>query len=188
MNDNFNEILDENIESVTESELPEEMVKDEATDNDKVEETSEQNVDKEETAEENEETSSTELEALREELVLLRTELEEKKNELERLGKEISEFSELFPNEPLTSLPDSVWESVRGGIPLAAAYSLYKRKTEIRLEKANITNTKNSEMSTGAIGRDTTDGFYTPDEVRAMSRSEIKKNYSKILDSMKKWN
>ena len=129
-----------------------------------------------------------ELESMREELCRLRAELEEKKSSLERLGKEISEFSELFPNEPLTALPDSVWESVRGGIPLAAAYALYRRKTELRIEKANATNRKNSEMSTGAIGRDTTESFYTPDEVRAMSRSEIKKNYSKILDSMKKWN
>ena len=129
-----------------------------------------------------------ELASLREELCRLRAELEEKKSSLERLGKEISEFSELFPNEPLTALPDSVWESVRGGIPLAAAYALYRRKTELRIEKANATNRKNNEMSTGAIGRDTTENFYTPDEVRAMSRSEIKKNYSKILDSMKKWN
>ena len=129
-----------------------------------------------------------ELEALREELYRLRAELEEKKSSLERLGKEISEFSELFPDKPLTSLPDSVWESVRGGIPLAAAYALYKRKTELRAEQANLVNKKNNGMSTGAIGRDTTESFYTPDEVRAMSRSEIKKNYSKILDSMKKWN
>ena len=129
-----------------------------------------------------------ELEALREELCRLRAELEEKKSSLERLGKEISDFSELFPGEQLTSLPDSVWESVRGGIPLAAAYALYKRKTELRAEQASLVNKKNNGMSTGAIGRDTTENFYTPDEVRAMTRSEIKKNYSKILDSMKKWN
>ena len=101
---------------------------------------------------------------------------------------QLGEFSELFPNEPLTALPDSVWESVRGGIPLAAAYALYRRKAELRAEQASIINKKNNGMSTGAIGRDTTGSFYTPDEVRAMSRSEIKKNYSKILDSMKKWN
>ena len=142
----------------------------------------------EEQAKELDSSEKNELETLREELCRLRTELEEKKSSLDRLGKEISEFSELFPGEPLTSLPDSVWESVRGGIPLAAAYALYRRKTELRAEQASLVNKKNNGMSTGAIGRDTTESFYTPDEVRAMSRSEIKKNYSKILDSMKKWN
>jgi hypothetical protein len=43
-------------------------------------------------------------------------------------------------------------------------------------------------MSTGSLGKDTTESFFTPNEVRAMSRSEIRKNYSKILESMKKWN
>lgn len=188
MNDNLNEILDENIESVTESALPDETTIAEATDAAEAEDNPEQSAEEEDTVEENENNSSNELDALREELVLLRAELDEKKSSLERLGKEISEFSELFPNEPLTSLPDSVWESVKGGIPLAAAYALYRRKAELRAEQANIINKKNNEMSTGAIGRDTTDSFYTPDEVRAMSRSEIRKNYSKILDSMKKWN
>ena len=185
MNDNVNEIFDENEEINeigAETELTQEAEVSEA------EETSEQSDVKEGDSEENLSNSPGEIDALREELMLLRAELEEKKNELERLGKEISEFSELFPNEPLTSLPDSVWERVKEGIPLAAAYALYNRKAELRAEQANITNRKNNQMSTGAIGRDTTDSFYTPDEVRAMSRSEIKKNYSKILDSMKKWN
>ena len=127
-----------------------------------------------------EDNGKNELEILREEVARLRGELEEKKNSLERLGNEISEFSELFPDQPITSLPDSVWESVRSGAPLAAAYALYKKKNEIRLEKAGVINRKNGEMSTGALGRDTTENFYTPNEVRAMSRSEIRKNYSKI--------
>ena len=180
----MNDIISEPVEKI-EEEIADESIS-ETTD----EQTTEENLpeaDKEETVEA-EPSEKDELESMREELCRLRAELEERKNSLERLGKEISEFSELFPNEPLTALPDSVWESVRGGIPLAAAYALYRRKTELRIEKANATNRKNNEMSTGAIGRDTTENFYTPDEVRSMSRSEIKKNYSKILDSMKKWN
>ena len=176
MNDTLNETVEESAvlpetENLDETNTAEELIE----------------AEKEETVEV-EPSEKDELESMREELCRLRAELEEKKSSLERLGKEISEFSELFPNEPLTALPDSVWESVRGGIPLAAAYALYRRKIELRIEKANATNRKNSEMSTGAIGRDSTESFYTPDEVRAMSRSEIKKNYSKILDSMKKWN
>ena len=180
----MNDIISEPVEKI-EEEIADESIS-EAAD----EQTTEENLPEAEEEEsiETESVEKDELASLREELCRLRAELEERKNSLERLGKEISEFSELFPNEPLTALPDSGWESVRGGIPLAAAYALYRRKTELRIEKANATNRKNNEMSTGAIGRDTTENFYTPDEVRAMSRSEIKKNYSKILDSMKKWN
>ena len=180
----MNDIISEPVEKI-EEEIADESIS-EAAD----EQTTEENLPEAEEEEsiEAESVEKDELASLREELCRLRAELEERKNSLERLGKEISEFSELFPNEPLTALPDSVWESVRGGSPLAAAYALYRRKTELRIEKANATNRKNNEMSTGAIGRDTTENFYTPDEVRAMSRSEIKKNYSKILDSMKKWN
>lgn len=180
----MNDIISEPVEKI-EEEIADESISETADEG-----TTEENLPKAEEEEsiEAESVEKDELASLREELCRLRAELEERKNSLERLGKEISEFSELFPNEPLTALPDSVWESVRGGIPLAAAYALYRRKTELRIEKANATNRKNNEMSTGAIGRDTTENFYTPDEVRAMSRSEIKKNYSKILDSMKKWN
>ena len=180
MNDILNEIVEKIDEETTE---PSDTVSSE----DEIKEEKLPELEEEQTVEA-EPTEKDELEALREELCRLRAELEEKKSSLERLGKEISEFSELFPNEPLTSLPDSVWESVRGGIPLAAAYALYRRKAELRAEQASIINKKNNGMSTGAIGRDTTETFYTPDEVRAMSRSEIKKNYSKRLDSMKKWN
>ena len=134
------------------------------------------------------ENEHNELDALKNELEILRKELEERKRELERVNREISDFSELFPDVSVTALPDSVWETVKSGVPLAAAYSLYKRKTELRLEKAAQTNQKNCSMSTGAIGRDTNDNFYTPSEVKAMSRSEIRKNYQKIIESMKKWN
>lgn len=30
--------------------------------------------------------------------------------------------------------------------------------------------------------------YYTPEELRNMSRAEVKANYTAILDSMKKWN
>jgi hypothetical protein len=124
------------------------------------------------------------------ELTLLRAQLEEKDRELESLcvQREMAEFNELFPNTPIDSLPDSVLEKAKEGLPLAASYALYKRRAELRLEKAEEINKRNGAMSTGAIERDTTDSFYTPNEVKAMSRSEIRKNYQKILESMKKWN
>ena len=133
-----------------------------------------------------EEESETAL--LRRELDSLRRELEEKRNAFERMSRDIGEFSELFPEKNINSIPDSVWESVKSGIPLAAAYALYERKNTIRQDMARRANEENSVRATGSIGRDSTENFFTPDEVRAMSRAEIKSNYSKIIESMKKWN
>lgn len=128
------------------------------------------------------------IEFLRKELETLKIELEEKKKSFERMSREIGEFSEIFPEKNVNSIPDSVWESVRVGIPLAAAYALYERKNALRADTACRINERNGDISTGSIGRASTENFYTPDEVRAMSQSEVRKNYSKILESMKKWN
>ena len=130
----------------------------------------------------------SEAELLRKELDTLRAELEEKNKTFERMSREIGEFSEIFPEKSVNSIPDSVWESVKAGIPLAAAYALYERKNTVRADTASRINERNGEISTGAVGRATTENFYTPDEVRAMSRTEVRKNYSKIIESMKKWN
>ncbi len=127
------------------------------------------------------------IESLRAELEELRRELTEKKCELERMSHEIGEFSTLFPDTPISTLPDSVWESVRAGTPLAAAYALYEKKAAMRRADAERVNEKNGRISTGSVVSGTREAFFSPDEVRAMSREEIKANYSKILDSMKRW-
>ena len=104
------------------------------------------------------------------------------------MSAEVGEFSELFPTVPLSSLPDSVWQSVRAGVPLAASYALYEKKTARLIADAERVNAKNSSSSTGPVGREPSSDFFSPDEVRAMSRDEVRKNYAKIMASMKKWN
>ena len=125
---------------------------------------------------------------LRTELDALRHEIEEKKKVFERMSREIGEFSEVFPERSVSEIPDSVWESVKTGIPLAAAYALYERKNALRADTACRINERNGATTTGPVGRASTENFYTPDEVRKMTREEVKQNYSKILESMKKWN
>lgn len=140
-----------------------------------------------EDAEEESEPRDT-VESLRAELEALRAELTQKREAFERMSGEINEFSELFPAVSISSIPDSVWQSVKSGIPLSAAYALYEKKTGILQADAKKVNQKNSTLSTGPIGRECTTDFFSPDEVRAMSRDEVRKNYSKIMESMKKWN
>lgn len=128
-----------------------------------------------------------ELAALRDEISSLRAELESRDRALSRMHDEISEFSELYPDRTLTSLPSEVWEGVRSGLPLAASVAFYEAKQRRREALAAEVNRRNSAASSGGIGGTNID-YYSPDEVRAMNAAQVRQNYSKILDSMKLWN
>jgi hypothetical protein len=128
-----------------------------------------------------------------EEAVDLRSELESLRQRLEtaeRTAREISagwrEFSELYPDADLNSLPDSFNSDVERGIPPAAAYALEMRRREIRRLKIEESDRRAREMSSGRVSG-TDDGLYSPDEVRAMPPAEVRKNMEKIRRSMKSW-
>lgn len=129
----------------------------------------------------------TEILALRAELDSLKKELEENRAFYARLDGECAEFSSLYPDVSVTSLPDTVWQSVKKGVPLSAAYALEVRRAEVKAQKARQVNRDNSEMSSGALGNNNRNDFFSPAEVRAMSASEVRANYSKIIESMSKW-
>ena len=129
-------------------------------------------------------------EALKAEILTLKTkisELEAEKNTQARLVREISDFNSLFPEVDINSVPDSVWESVKQGIPLCASYAVYEKR--IMAEEARISqiNNLNVARSAGIAGRDAANEYFSPDEVRRMSSSEVHANYHKIKESMKKW-
>ena len=133
-----------------------------------------------------EQPTSDELTALRDEISSLRAELESRDRALTRMHGELSEFSELYPDRTLTSLPNEVWEGVRTGLPLSAAVAYFEAKQRRREALAAEINSRNSAASSGSIdGADVE--FYSPDEVRAMNAAQVRQNYSKILDSMKLW-
>lgn len=125
----------------------------------------------------------SEIAALKEQIA----KLEALKQTEARILAEIGDFCALFPDVPVEELPDEVWESVRAGAPLAASYALYERKKCEKIKRIAAINAKNVARSPGAAGTDTASEFFTPDEVRRMSRAEVHANYSKIKESMKKW-
>ena len=129
----------------------------------------------------------TEVLALRAELDSLKRELEENRAFYSRLDGECAEFSSLYPDVSIISLPDTVWQSVKKGVPLSAAYALEVRRAEVKAQRARQVNRDNSEMSSGALGNDNRNSFFSPAEVRAMSAAEVRANYSKIIESMSKW-
>ncbi len=125
------------------------------------------------------------LESFRRELKdLLHTSLEH--GDENRMARECREFSELYPGLPLSELPDDVWESVRMGIPLAAAFALSERRRE-RLEScAREINQINRTRSMGAVHAANHD-YFTPEEVRSMTPEEVRHHYRDIRNSMEKW-
>lgn len=128
------------------------------------------------------------LTALQAEVERLTDELRAKTAEAELIKGELGEFSELFPGIVPEDIPTSVWESVKRGNSLAAAYAVHHRRQQLRAERVRSVNEANARRSSGGAGRGAGAEFFTPDEVRAMSQSEVRANYTRILDSMKKWN
>ncbi len=129
---------------------------------------------------------SRELERLQSELIELREEIAKRDARLEEISKEYEEFNTLYPNTPLSSLQDHVWNDVRRGIPIAAAYALSQRRSEHTAQKALLSNLQNESRSAGAL-QPTQSDYFSPAEVRAMSQSEVRANYQKIMQSMQKW-
>lgn len=108
----------------------------------------------------------------------------------ERTAREISagwrEFSELYPEADISSLPDSFNSAIERGIPPAAAYALELRRREVTKLRIEAADKRARELSAGKL-EPTEDSLYSPDEVRAMSPSEVRKNMEKIRRSMKSW-
>lgn len=131
----------------------------------------------------------SELEQLRGELKQLREELHQRDlraQREERISREYTEFLELYPETPIASLPQEVWQEVEKGTPLAAAYALAERKRSLRVGRAADSNTSNRTRSAGAV-RNAESIEFSPAEVRAMSSQEVRANLSKIMRSMQKW-
>ena len=147
--------------------------------------------DKEPAAEDNElEADMQAIDALKAEIEHLKEQiekLEELKRSQNRILAEIGDFVSLFPEIPIEEIPDTVWESVKQGAPLAASYALYEKRMVAEAKRIAEINAKNARKSPGAAGKDTAGEYFSPEDVRRMSRAEVHANYSKIKDSMKKW-
>lgn len=132
---------------------------------------------------------ASELEQLRSELKRLREELHQRDiraHQEERITREYAEFLELYPETPISSLPQEIWQEVEKGTSLAAAYALAERKRSISVGRATESNTSNRARSAGAV-RNAESIEFSPSEVRAMSSTEVRANLPKIMRSMQKW-
>ena len=132
------------------------------------------------------EAARADLAILREEVNLLREALGHERERAARADCEQAEFRELYPEADVSALPDDVWEQVRRGVPLAAAYALSERRKLRLQEKADLQSRENRRRSFGKIEKEK-NSYFSPDEVRAMTPAEVRLNYQAILSSMQKW-
>lgn len=129
--------------------------------------------------------------SLNEKIAALEAELSSFKEANERqqmIAEQINEFNELFPEITVRSIPDEVWESVKKGNSLAAAYSVYERKITEAARKIELINKRNASAAAGAAGKSAPKEYFSADEVRKMSPAEVRANYAGIRRSMEKWN
>lgn len=91
--------------------------------------------------------------------------------------------------------PEEVIEEVSEPLPdpiLSEVTALRRELAELREEldlrrRADEVNSRNASLSAGRVGTNLAPEYYTPDEVRAMTPTEVRENYEKIRASMKKW-
>lgn len=139
-----------------------------------------------ESAAPDEDVGANDFSAEMEELKTLRTEVERLRAEAQRLAEGYAELMDLYPSAQLSSMPDSFNEAVKQGVPPAAAYALEMRRREVRAKRAEAARRSAEKTSVGKIST-VDDGLFTPDEVRGMSRREVRENYGRIMESMRRW-
>lgn len=105
------------------------------------------------------------------------------------MEEDIELFRTLFPDVKGEQIPQEVWDRVETGESLSAAYALFAVKQYREEEKVSRINEENGKKAPPPIEGGSTEGdYFSPEAVKNMSRSEIRKNYDKILSSMEKWN
>lgn len=63
-------------------------------------------------------------------------------------------------------------------------------REEIEAQRQRIAecNETNRKMSTGSLSGVGNGGYYSPDEVRLMTPSQVRENYDDVIESMRHWN
>ena len=116
----------------------------------------------------------------------LEQEIEARNSLTDRMTRECEEFEVYFPEVSLRTLPESVWTQVQAGVPLAAAYALYERGLQNQRRAAEEQTARKDALSVG-LPAAAQSNYFSPSQVRAMSRQEVRENYDRIFESMRHW-
>lgn len=132
-----------------------------------------------------------ELSLLKSEIDSLRQELrarDEREQANSRMLNELTEFSEYFPDVDIHNIPNEVWEQVKNGTSISAAFALNLKKMELERKKVSDFNDKNRRMSAGSLLGGEGEKYYSPAEVKRMTPAQVKSHYDDIIESMRHWN
>lgn len=132
------------------------------------------------------EAAESEENRLRARVAELEEELERRDTLTARMTRECEEFEQYFPDVSLRKLPDSVWSQVHAGVPLAAAYALYERGLQNERARAECQSARNLQHTAG-LPSSAGASYFSPAQVRAMSRDEVREHYDRIFESMRHW-
>jgi hypothetical protein len=123
-------------------------------------------------------------------------ESENEKAERERVNADFQAFVETFPDAKNEDIPQAVWDEVNKGKSLVDAYTKYENQT-LKQKLAEVEqakqieqqNQENAASSTGSLTGKAGEkpAFFTPDQVKAMSQTDVDKNWNAIMESQKKW-
>lgn len=128
-------------------------------------------------------------ETLPEEIASLQNEDGEAPDAAELMEEDIALFRSLFPDVKGEEIPQEVWDRVEAGESLAASYALFAVQKYREEERISRVNEENGKKAPPPVEGGSAEGdYFSPEAVKNMSRSEIRKHYDKILSSMEKWN
>lgn len=115
--------------------------------------------------------------------------------EIKRQQKDYADFLHEYADVDPKSIPLSVWKETEKGVPLVQAYrnheykqlkaELAELKKGAATQKSNAANSTFSPSSPNGNGGDNS-SYYTLDQLKSMSREEVNKNYSKVVESYRK--
>ncbi len=108
----------------------------------------------------------------------------EKTPDTTRFEREIEELYEKYPDVDLDEVPDNVWNKVKEGTSLIAAYEEYIAKDGETKKLAEQVNEKNKTASPGKISGKGKTGYFTAKQVAAMTDAQVRENYTAIMESM----
>ncbi len=125
------------------------------------------------------EAPADELSDLRARLRAAEAALSERDGRETRLRGEFEDFMREFPDVPLGEIGAEVFEQMKAGVPLAAAYAL-----SLHRKKRSVPSPHGTWQR---VGGGSEEGLFSPAEVRAMTPMEVRQHYPRIMESMKHW-
>ena len=131
-------------------------------------------------------------------------ELIKQQEQQKKQQREYGEFIEYYRTEngrdfnPSTDqIPAEVWEANAKGKSLADAYAYHANKqlkakiaeyeAKLKAQEINQANASSSPGSVTGNGANPSQ-YFSPDQVKSMSPTQVKQHYAAIEESMKKWN